>query len=108
MRYAVLIVVSFFLAAFLVGSVIVLDDQAGSLRSDLTTQQQQVATLRSQLVAAEAKLAGGHRDLVTCADLQQMGLMDLADISLNTDTSGNLSAVPDLVAVPLPSHCINQ
>ena len=95
-------------SAFLVSSVIVLDVQTGSQRAEITSLQQQLRQDQAQLAAVSAKASGGHRDLITCADLQAMGLETLLDVGLNTDASGNLSAVPEQQPVTLPSHCINQ
>ena len=97
------------LAAVLVYALLfILGVQIAGLHGQIGTLQQQIRQDQAQLAAVSAKASGGHRDLITCADMQDMHLQDLFDISLNTDASGAISAVPNQQPVALPSHCINQ
>lgn len=74
------------------------------------TEHTQTSSLRAQLEHAEhvitaqqAKLAGGHRDLITCADIQSLissgGLANYWQ-----DSNYNLQSTPDT----LPAHCVNN
>ena len=96
------------LGVLLYALLFILGVQIAGLHGQIGTLQQQIRQDQVQLTAVSAKASGGHRDLITCADLQAMGLETLLDVGLNTDASGNLSAVPEQQPVTLPSHCINQ
>ncbi len=74
------------------------------------SQHTQTSQLRSQLTQAErlitaqqAKLAGSHRDLITCADMQTL-ISNGGLASYWQDSSYNLQSTPDA----LPAHCVNN
>lgn len=63
------------------------------------------------ITAQQAKLAGEHRDLVTCGDLQAQNAMidgivspqgDFGPVEFVTPNGGVVSSLP------LPAHCVNQ
>jgi hypothetical protein len=73
-----------------------LSGEIGALRQQ---QAGQAGRVRSVLASQAARLTGLHRDLITCGDLQGLGLQ-----SYWQDSSYNLQSIP----VPLPPHCINR
>jgi hypothetical protein len=87
------------------------------------TEHSQISQLRNQLAQAhttqgraehlisaqQAKLAGEHRDLVTCADINELlngftGPNPNGYIGLNQYLTANAAGF----SMPLPSHCLNQ
>jgi hypothetical protein len=88
-----------------------------------TTDHHQISDLRGQLVQAhtvlaraervisaqQAKLNGGHRDLITCTDLNELingytGPNPNGYIGLNQYLTANGGGL----TLPLPAHCYNQ
>lgn len=75
-------------------------------RSDVSSQAKQITVLRHQqavlgreLAAIKPKLAGAARDVITCGDLQGLGLSYYW-----LDSNFNLQSNP----IQLPQHCINH
>ena len=73
--------------------------------------ENQLRQMQTQLSAVSAQSGGVHRDLVTCADIQQLesyidGLVaPQGYIGPVEFTSPNGAVV---TALPLPAHCVNQ
>jgi len=71
---------------------------------DLTSQ---VTVLRADVGLLKGKSSGAAADLITCQDLQNLGLQILYSVSLNNDGT-TISATPSQTPVTLPQHCINR
>lgn len=104
----------------LVGGFVVV---VGNLSGEITGQARQISGLHAQVRALEhvrdpavARLQrevvglqdrlhpGLANDVITCADLQNMGLQ--YDNGVTVDNQGNVNL--DQQPVPLPSHCIKS
>ena len=94
-------------SAFLVSSVIMLDVETNSQHTEIAGLQQQLRQDQAQLAAVSAKASGGHRDLITCGDLQVLTW----PVTVNgNDAYGNglnMSGITEQLNM-LPAHCINQ
>lgn len=62
----------------------------------------EVTQLKAQVASQAARLQGGHRDLVTCGDLQKLITNGYVS-SYWSDANYNLQSTP----ANLPMHCIN-
>ena len=73
--------------------------QSAAHDSAATATATELKTLRADVTALTARLNGQHKDVITCGDLQNMGLNYYWQ-----DSNYNLQSNP----VTLPGHCINQ
>lgn len=99
-------VVALILGAYGTAATISQRSQVTSLRTQIARERTQIAHDGRLITAQQAQLAGQHRDLITCADLQhlQMSGADSAgdQVTVGYDNGGGANAVT------LPSHCINH
>jgi hypothetical protein len=90
-----------------------LSAEVASLRQQVAATQSRdrvaIARAQSLLSAAQARLGGSHRDLITCGDL------DALLNGFTTANAGNYVGLNQFLAgnspgytVPLPQHCLNQ
>jgi hypothetical protein len=80
--------------------------QLSQLRHSAQPAQQQIAMLHSEIATLSAQLAGEHRDVLTCADLQGLSLQYLEAVNLYNN-GGMIYAQTQQTPVSLPAHCIN-
>jgi hypothetical protein len=64
----------------------------------------EIADPRNEVTALIARLNGEHKDVITCGDLQNMGLQNTYGVTVDNQGNVNLDQTP----VTLPPHCINQ
>jgi hypothetical protein len=85
-------------------AVIVTRPPTGQQDRQVAQLQRQVRGLQATLSTDQAKLAGQHRDLITCADLQVLiNDMPQGDSAGDTVFYGGPAG-----SLPLPAHCLNQ
>ena len=78
-----------------------LRNQVNQDRQTIQQDQQKIRSQDAAIAQAEARLGGVHQDLITCGDLQNLGIS-----VTGSDAYGNnlqLYGTPNL-----PSHCINR
>lgn len=78
---------------------VTLSRHVASQAHQITSLRTQEASIMRQLAATTAKLNGSAADVITCADLQNLGLQ-----TYWLDSNYNLQSN----TLPLPEHCINR
>lgn len=74
------------------------------LSGQIASLQRQLSGLRSELAAVAVKTGGSHRDLITCADVLNMGW----NLSGTDSSGGQLTGIAGPGPISLPAHCVNQ
>lgn len=107
MRIA-LVAVSACLAAALIAVAVftnsALSHQNQQLTQRINQDSRQISELQSRMVNVSASVDGTHRDLITCADLEQMSWQ----LSGADSLGGSITGVAGPSPISLPSHCINH
>lgn len=70
-----------------------------SMRSEMTTLKVQESRAQYQVLQMKLKLLGEKRDVITCGDIQNLGIENYWQ-----NDYGELQGT----VVSLPGHCINQ
>lgn len=77
--------------------------EALQAKSTIAQQSQRIDRLQSQVSAAQARISGEHRNLLTCGDIQSM--IDGGELSTYwQDENYSLQSTTGT----LPNHCINR
>ncbi len=87
------------LGAGVIALVVVIAILFGDVRTLQAHARQDQRVIRTQESTLTARVNGQHRDLITCGDLQNLGLA-----SYWQDSNYNLQSNP----IILPGHCINR
>lgn len=66
--------------------------------------QGRLGQLEGRLTTAQGSINGSHRDLITCADLQNLAFQ----LSGTDSAGGAITGVAGPAPISLPQHCINQ